>query len=61
MHGPKVPACRRCNARRGAEVQRRLAERRPRGYHQPRWAPPGSRPVRRRVYVGAIDTNRLAS
>jgi 5-methylcytosine-specific restriction endonuclease McrA len=55
--GPRVPSCRRCNAKRGVETQRRLAERR-RGEAPaflPRFAPPGSRPLRRRVYPGAID------
>lgn len=53
-HGPRVPSCRACNARRGQEVQQRLAERRGKAKAAapflPRWAPPGSRP-----YVGAIE------
>jgi hypothetical protein len=59
-HGPKVPACRACNAKRGAETQRRLAEQR-RGERPPflpRWSPPGSRPLRWRVYPGAIRLGR---
>jgi hypothetical protein len=64
MHGPKVPACRACNARRGAETQRRLAAKRRAGsldegkpLAPPRWAKLGERPLRRRVYPGAIEVD----
>jgi hypothetical protein len=61
-YGPKVPACRRCNHRRGVEVQQRLAARRRAGSLNeskppppPRWGRLGTRQPKRRVYPGAIE------
>jgi hypothetical protein len=60
-YGPKVPSCRRCNHRRGVEVQQRQAARRRAGsvdegkpLPPPRWGRLGERQPKRQVIPGAI-------